>query len=236
MRFFTSVYFLILLCIAALAITVLAIKEILRIIAMNKLKQGKGRGSAYVCNMLCQQFPSANIYRNVRLLKREATENGLKSNCDIVYISRGGVLLLTVVGEVGMYDNPKIGPWRHRYMNTAKEVITLQKPNPFDSMAFFASVTEKLLISENVLNPSVSKAVVFSADLVDFTTDYTECLTMETLFDYIRAFNKRSHFNRKEEHRACEAISACSEYLESILPPEGDPETEKKHPKARRTI
>lgn len=48
---------------------------------------------------------------------------------------------------------------------------------------------EKLLLSENVLNPSVSRVVVFSANLVDYTTNYPECLTIATLFDYVDAFN-----------------------------------------------
>ena len=150
-------------------------------------------------------------------MKQEAEEGGLSCACDVVYVSRGGVLLLTVLPDTGNYDNPKIGPWRHRYINTRKEVVTLQKTNPFDTMAFFASVTEKLMMAENVLNPSVTRAVVFSADLVDFTTDYPECLTVGTLYDYVEAFNKRRHLNKEEYVKVCQALTACSDYLEDCL-------------------
>ena len=101
-------------------------------------------------------------------------------------------------------------------------------------MAFFSTVAEKLMLSEDVLNPSVTRAVVFSADLVDFTTDYPECLTVGTLFEYVEAFNKRKHFNRAEYGRVCQAISACSDYLEELSEPINDEDECDKKPKAVR--
>lgn len=230
MKFFGSVYFIVFLCLIAAVITFFLIREVLIILSINKLRRRKDRSAEHICDLLCERFPNATIYRNVYLLREEAAEQGLKCACDVVYISRGGVLLLTVFPDVGVYDNPKIGAWRYRYINTQKEVITLQKANPFDRMSFFASVVEKLLLSENLLNPAVSRAAIFSADLVDYTTEYPECLTVATLFDYIEAFNKRSHFTRSEYHKACEVIAACSEYLESRLP-----ETVKTSETARET-
>ena len=218
MNFLSSVYLIILLCLVALVLAFFLFKELISVLTINSLTKRKERDAQYICDLLSLRFPGAAVYRKVYLLKEEAAEQGLKCACDIVYISRGGVLLLTVFPDVGVYDNPKIGPWQHRYINTKKETITLQKPNPFDRMSFFSSVTEKLLLSENILNPAVSRAVVFSADLVDFTTDYPECLTMATLFEYVEAFNRRKHFNQSEFHKAKEVITACSEYLESRLP------------------
>ncbi len=218
MKFFGSIYFIVFLCLAAGILTFLLLREIIAILSINALRKRKERGAEHICDLLCERFPNATVYRNVYLLKESAAEQGLKCACDVVYISRGGVLLLTVFPDIGVYDNPKIGAWRYRYINTQKETITLQKANPFDRMSFFSSVVEKLLVSENLLNPSVTRAVVFSADLVDYTTDYPECLTVATLFDYVNAFNRRRHFNRSEYHKACEVISACSEYLESHLP------------------
>ena len=214
MSFFTSVYFVIFLCLIGTGLTLLLLREIIRILTINKLRESKNRGASHICDLLCERFPEATVYKNVRFLKEDVTKEGLKCACDVVYISRGGVLLLTVLPDVGTYDNPKIGPWRHRYINTKKETITLQKNNPFDTMAFFSTVAEKLMVSEEVLNPSVTRAVVFSADLVDFTTDYPECLTVGTLFDYVKAFNRRKHFNKTEYAKVCQAISACSDYLE----------------------
>ena len=85
-------------------------------------------------------------------------------------------------------------------------------------MAFFATVTEKLMMEEDVLNPSVTRGVVFSADLVDYRTDYPECLTIGTLFDYVEAFNQRKHLNDAEYQKVRLAIAACSDYLDSLLP------------------
>lgn len=232
MEFFTSVYFVIFLCLVGVGLALLLCREIIRILTINKLREGKGRGPSHVCDLLCERFPEATVYKNVRFLKEDAAKEGLKCACDVVYVSRGGVLLLTVFSDVGTYDNPKVGPWRHRYINTKKETITLQKPNPFDSMAFFSAVAEKLMVSEEVLNPSVTRAVVFSADLVDFTTDYPEILTIGTLFDYVEAFNRRKHFNSSEYAKVCQAISACSDYLEEISAPLPAPEDKK--PKAVR--
>ncbi len=237
MKFFGSVYFILILCLAAIILTFFLLREIIGILSVNKLRKKKNRDAEHVCDLLCERFPDATVYKNVYLLKKEAAENGLRCSCDIVYISKGGVLLLTVFPDVGTYDNPKIGAWRHRYINTHKETVTLQKPNPFDRMAFFATAVEKLLLTENVLNPSVTRAVIFTADLVDYTTDYPECLTVATLFDYVEAFNRRKHFNRAEYHRACEVISACSDYLESHLPEEikAAEQTKNSRPRTLRT-
>ncbi|MBP3320832.1 MAG: hypothetical protein J6M12_00610 [Clostridia bacterium] len=233
---FTSVYFVIFLCLVGVVLTLLLLREIIRILTINKIREGKGRGPSHICDLLCERFPQATVYKNVRFLKEDAAKDGLKCTCDVVYISRGGVLLLTVFPDVGTYDNPKISPWRHRYINTQKETITLQKTNPFDSMSFFSTVAEKLMVEESVLNPSVTRAVIFSADLVDFTTDYPECLTVGTLFDYIDAFNQRKHFNANEYAKVCQAISACSDFLEEKLPEEQRGESEgSKKPKAMRT-
>lgn len=236
MDFFTSVYFVIFLCLVGLVLVLLLIREIIRILTINKIREGKNKGACYVCDLLSERFPEATVFKNVRFLKDEATSEGIKCVCDVVYISRGGVLLLTVLPDTGNYDNPKIGPWRHRYMNTAKEVVTLQKNNPFDAMSFFLAVAEKLMISEDVLNPSVTRAVVFTADLVDYTTEYSECLTLATLFDYVEAFNKRRHLNKEEYIKVCQAITACSDYLESILPEDkkGEMEDRPAKPKAVR--
>ena len=218
MDFFTSVYFVVFLCLVGLVLTFFLIREIVRILSINKIREGKNKGASYVCDLLAERFPEATVYKNVRFLKEVAAEDGLRCVCDVVYISRGGLLLLTVLPETGIYDNPKIGPWRHRYLNTHKEVVTLQKNNPFDTMAFFATVAEKLMMEEDVLNPSVTRCVVFSADLVDFRTDYPECLTIGTLFDYVEAFNKRRHLNEAEYRKVCLSVAACSDYLEGLLP------------------
>lgn len=222
MSFFTSLYFIFFLALTALVLAFFLLREILKILTVDRTRREKDRSARHVCDLLSERFPEATVYSNVRLLKKEAAEHGLRCVCDAVYISRGGVLLLTVLPDVGIYDNPKVGPWRHRYVNAKKETITLQKPNPFDEMAFFGTVVEKLLLSENVLNPSVSRAVVFSANLVDYTTNYPECLTIATLFDYVDAFNRRVHFNRQEYGKAAEAISACSDYLDSMSDFSGD--------------
>lgn len=237
MKFFTSVYFVGLLGLIACLLTFLLLREVVAIMSVNRLRKTKIRDAEHVCDLLATRYPGAAVYRNVYLLKKEAADQGLKCACDVVYISRGGVLLLTVFPDTGVYDNPKTGPWRYRYINQQKETVTLQKSNPFDRMAFFAAVTEKLLLSENVLNASVSRCVVFTADLVDYTTDYAECLTVPTLFDYVDMFNKKKHFNRGEFHRACDVISACSDYLENRLP-ESVKSAEKEpgvKPKALRT-
>ena len=216
MKLLTSVYMILFLSLIACVLFFFLIKEILRILSINRTRRDSDRSSAHVCDLLCERFPKATVFRQVYLLKDEAADSGLNTTCDVVYISRGGVLLITVLPDVGVYDNPKVGPWRYRYINTKRETVTLQMQNPFESMAFFSSVVEKLLVSENVLNASVSRAVVFTADTVDYTRDYPECLTVGTLFDYIDSFDRRDHFNKKEYRRVCEAIAACSDYLESV--------------------
>ncbi len=217
MKFFTSVYFLVFLCLIAAILTAMIIRRTVQILAINKLRKENSRGPEHIADLLAERFPNAEVYCHHYFLKNAAKDDGLKTACDVVYVSKGGVLLLTVLSKTGVYDNPKIGNWRHRYINTNKETVTVNLTNPFDEMAFFANVTEKLLLSEEVLNPAVSRAVVFSADLVNFTNDYDECLTVATLFDYVERFNARKHFTDKEFHRACEGVVACNEYLRARL-------------------
>ncbi|MBQ9467938.1 MAG: hypothetical protein IJU52_02915 [Clostridia bacterium] len=214
MSVFTSIYTILFLSLAGCVVFFFLVREIIRVLSINRLRKEKGRSAEHICDLLSERFPRSTVNAQVYLLKDEALENGLGTTCDVVYISRGGVLLLTVLPDIGVYDNPKIGPWRYRYINTKKETVTLQMQNPFEIMAFYSSVVEKLLVSENVLNASVTRAVVFTADPVDFTKDYPECLTVGTLFDYIEAFDRRDHFTPKEYSKACEVIAACSAYLE----------------------
>ena len=229
-------YTILFLALVAVLLFIPLIREIVRVLTINKLRRGKDRSAKHICDLLCERFPASTVYRDVYLLKDDATEEGLNNVCDVVYISRGGVLLLTVLPDLGVYDNPKIGPWRYRYVNTKKETVTIQMANPFENMAFFSSVVEKLLVNENVLNASVSRGVVFSADLVDYTRDYPECLTIGTLFEYIEAFDRRAHFNKKEYRQVCEAIAACSEYLEGTSQNGFAPIEKIRIPKAARTV
>lgn len=215
MNVFTSPYTILFLSLAGCVVFFFLMKEIVRILSINRQRKEKGRDPEHICDLLSERFPRSTVYGQVYLLRDEALESGLGTTCDVVYISRGGVLLLTVLPDVGVYDNPKIGPWRYRYINTKKETVTIQMQNPFEQMAFFSSVVEKLLVSEKVMNASVTRAAIFTASPVDFTKDYPECLTVGTLFDYIEAFDRRSHFTHREYRKACEAIAACSEYLES---------------------
>lgn len=215
MSVFTSIYTILFLALVACVIFFFLIREVICVLSINKLRREKGRDAQHVCDLLCERFPRSTVMGQVYFLKDEALESGLSTTCDVVYVSRGGVLLLTVLPDVGVYDNPKIGPWRYRYVNTKKETVTLQMQNPFEVMAFFSSVVEKLLVSENVLNASVTRAVVFTADPVDYTKDYPECLTVGTLFDFLTAFDRRDHFTAREYRRACDVIAACSSYLES---------------------
>ena len=91
MEFFTSVYFVIFLCLIGVGLALLLCREIIRILTINKLREGKGRGPSHVCDLLCERFPEATVYKNVRFLKEDAAKEGLKCACDVVYVSRGGV-------------------------------------------------------------------------------------------------------------------------------------------------
>ena len=236
MVFLTSFYTILFFALIDLLIFFFLMKEILRVLTINRLRKDKDRSAKHVCDLLCERFPKSTVYRNVYLLKDDASESGLNNICDVVYISRGGILLLTVLPDIGVYDNPKIGAWRYRFVNTQKETVTLQMANPFENMAFFASVVEKLLISENVMNASVSRAVIFTSDLVDYTKDYQECLTVGTLFDYIEGFDRHAHYNKSEYRKVCEVIAACSDYLEGTSS-NGFATIEKiRIPKASRTV
>ena len=103
MSFFTSLYFIFFLALTALVLAFFLLREILKILTIDRTRREKDRSARHVCDLLSERFPEATVYSNVRLLKKEAAERGLRCVCDAVYISRGGVLLLTALPDVGIY-------------------------------------------------------------------------------------------------------------------------------------
>jgi len=202
----TSVYFVAVLFIITVLLAVYLIKESTKIFILDKIAGQKTRGTSFVYDLLKVRFKSAFIYKNVTLVDGNDDNPNIKPDCDILYISRGGILLITVIPDKGKFDNPKTGMWKYSYENIKHETVTLLRVNPFDSSIPQANVIEDLLTGQGLLNKTITRAVLFTSDEVEFESDYPEILIMGNLFDYIEEFDLSGELNSNELTIAVDTI------------------------------
>lgn len=165
----------------------------------------------FVYDLLCAEFPDACILKDVPVSSTGAKNVQISQETDILYVSRGGVIIISVVNGTGAFDNPKTGGWRYRYPDSNGKAVTVNIPNPFDLTIPAANILEGLLAGEKIFL-DVNRIVVFTGSKIGLTNKYPEALSVNELTAYIKAFDQRAILNGPQFRTAASTIIAFAEY------------------------
>lgn len=137
----------------------------------------------------------------------------VKRDSDIVLVSNGGLLLITVIGGRGKYYTPKAGPWKKEQTNSRGDRLSTMLNNPFEATALQVKAVENLLEGGNLSGVPIYRAVIFTSERAIFTEHYAEILTPYTLFDYVDSLNKRKALTSVDVRVISNLISQFAEYM-----------------------
>lgn len=84
MSFFTSLYFIFFLALTALVLAFFLLREILKILTIDRTRREKDRSARHVCDLLSERFPEATVSQQCAASQKEAAERGLLCVCDAV--------------------------------------------------------------------------------------------------------------------------------------------------------
>lgn len=176
-----------------------------------KILEDRTDTTDFVYDMICAEFPKACVLKDAPVSCADAGGVQITQAIDILYVSRGGVMIISVINGDGAFDNPKTGPWRHRYIGANEKTVTTSLPNPFDTTIPAANILEGLLAGEKIYL-DVQKIAVFSGNKVGMTTHYPEAVSVSSLVTYLRAFDQRTLLNGPQFRLASEVITAFAQY------------------------
>jgi len=165
----------------------------------------------FVYDLLCAELPGACILKDAPVGSAGTGSVQISQTIDILYISKGGEIVISVVNGNGAYDNPKTGSWRHRYLGNNGKTVTVTLPNPFDSTVPAANLLEGLLIGEKIY-VDVKRIAVFTGSKIGMTMRYPEAMSVDSLLTYLRNFNQNSTMNGPQFRTASEVITAFAQY------------------------
>ncbi len=210
-RFLLSPWIFYFLTIAGLILaTILVIKGKKRLITA-KIMEDRTASTDFVYDLICAEFPSACVLKDAPVSCASTDKVQITKSLDMLYISRGGVVIISVVNGEGAFDNPKTGPWRHRYLGSGDKPVTATIPNPFDATIPAANIIEGLLAGEKIFL-DVQKIAVFSGTKVGMTTHYPEAINISSLLLYLREFDQRTVMNGPQFRLASEVLTAFAQF------------------------
>ena len=167
--------------------------------------------SSFVYDLLCAEFPNACILKDVPVSSTGTKGVQITQSIDILYVSRGGVLIISIVNGTGAFDNPKTGNWRYRYPDSNGKPITVNIPNPFDVTIPASNILEGLLAGEKIFL-DVNRIAVFSGNKIGLTNKYAEAVHIDDLTSYIQSFDQHSILNGPQFRSAATAVTAFAQY------------------------
>lgn len=209
---FTSLWFPLLLAVIALFTAALILRKTVFIMKIRRINRMPRHGVDYIYALLRAYDKKHPIFKRLKLIGRDSmfnvgkNRNLIKRECDVAYIGRGGVLLLTVVPDTGCYDNPKVGNWKHSVSTENGQTITQTIVNPFDATNPHVSAIETVLNAEGITEKNITRAVVLTGKNVYYTTVYKEILSPGTLFGFLNRFNQARVLGGSEIKRIGDAL------------------------------
>lgn len=210
-RFLLSPWIFYFLAILGLILATLVVMKGKKRLITAKVLENYQDNTDFVYDLMCAEFPDACILKDAPVAFGSSGGVHITQAPDIIYVSRGGVMVITVISGDGAYDNPKTGTWRYRYLGNGGKPVTVSLANPFDTMIPAANTLEGLLVGEKIY-VDVQRLVVFSGSAIGMTVKYPEALAVKDLIDYLEAFNQKNTLNGPQFRNAAEVISAFTQY------------------------
>jgi len=169
-----------------------------------------------IFDMLCDKFTRDYALKNAVLVDFSDTVGIKKTTCDIVYIGSGGVLLISVISDGGLYNNPITGDWSHTYTQNGEPQTDIYI-NPFDVQNSFKKVVEKLLEHEGIHPEVIQTLVVYTNENAKFSLQIPNLIYIEDLYKYIKKFNRKRALRQKKQQTAAEIIHKYSKFAKEKL-------------------
>ena len=211
LKFLLSPWIFYFLMILGAALAIIVIIKATKLFITSHVWEKYNDNDVFAYDLLCAEFPDACILKDVPVTSVGAKNVQISQSLDILYVSRGGVLIISVVTGTGAFDNPKTGAWRYRYPDASGKPITVNIPNPFDMTIPAANILEGLLAGEKIFL-DVNRIVVFTGKKIGLTNKYPEAVSVTELVDYIHAFDQRTVMNGPQFRTAATTITAFAEY------------------------
>ena len=150
LKFLLSPWIFYFLMIVGIALAVIVIVKATKLFISSYVWEKYNDDNVFPYDLLCAEFPDACILKDVPISSTEAKSVQISQSLDILYVSRGGVMIISVVNGTGAFDNPKTGTWRYRYPDSNGKPVTVNIPNPFDVTIPAANILESLLAGEKI--------------------------------------------------------------------------------------
>ena len=211
LKFLLSPWIFYFLMIVGAALAVALIVKATRLFITSHVWEKYNDDCTFAYDLLCAEFPDACILKEVPITSTGAKKVQISQSLDILYVSRGGVVIISVVNGTGAFDNPKTGGWRYRYPDANGKPITVNIPNPFDVTIPAVNILEGLLAAEKIFL-DVNRIVVFTGSKIGLTNKYPEAMSVNELTDYLKAFDQRAVMNGPQFRTASATITAFAEY------------------------
>lgn len=241
---FTSVWFPAVLAGAALILLAVVLISAKRMLKIQKINAMPRHGIDFVYSLLKVKHPEKYLFKRLLLIDENSmfnvgkTGSLIKRECDVAYVGRGGILLLTVIPDLGCYDNPKTGNWKHS-MVVKGQTVTQTIVNPFDATNPHLSAIDTLLEAEGITEKPITRAVIFTGKNVLYTTVYKEILSPGTLFDFVKHFDAQDVWGSSEIRRAAAVLQSVVDeqtLKKAALQSKANDADDAAKPKARRNL
>ena len=210
-RFLLSPWIFYFLAILGLISAIILIFKGKKLLITASVLEEKADSANFVYDYICAEFPKACILKDVPISSAGAGNVHVTQTLDMLYISGGGVVIISVITGSGAFDNPKTGTWRFRYPGNNGKPVTVNIPNPFDSTIPAANILEGMLAAEKIYL-DVQRIAVFSGEKVAMTAKYKEAMTIDGLIQYLTNINSRMVMNGPQFRSASETVTAFAQY------------------------
>lgn len=162
-----------------------------RIAAGRILRESRNKKS-FTFNYLYVRFSRSNVINDVKLLIRNK-EGQFLADMGLVFVNRGGVILIETVQGSGYIDITEGGPW-NRISNNKFYTFA----DPFILCKNREKAMKSFLRHNGMDNIPVHSLVLFSGKRVKFSKKLRSLITAEELAPYLADINKDRFLSGKE--------------------------------------
>ncbi len=214
----TSAYFIVPVSMIAIVIATLLIKRSTKDLIHQKILNSEIPNVGLVYDVLANEFSHSCTLKNIYLMNpksasKSSSSTPVKPESDIVFVGKCGVLLITVINDKGEFDNPKTGPWHHRFKTPDGETRIVSKINPFDATIPQIRLVSELLADEGIYGKCIKRLVVLTQEKTRTVYTYPEVISINDLVDTVNKLNEKNIFSNAEIRTVTDLLSDYSEYI-----------------------
>ncbi len=168
------------------------------------------RDCRFVYALLKMFFPN-DVIRSPHLLKNP---EGVSPKADTVAVLKGGILIITVLDQMGYYRTPVEGEW-----SVATESGTTKLPNALKVSKAYENAISEVLIKAGIPAQPIYSVALLSDDKARYDELYPDgILTGDKLIPFCKNLNKTPVMTGKNQKQIIQALSkhhkSCKTYNE----------------------